>query len=137
MTAQIAAPVPVATAAGLESGAVAPWGEVARWVSAAELFDSPTGFDPVLRDALYRWHEAHLALCCDPFGPFCPASLAYARACAGERDTLRAAAAEAGHAAYQRGDCVDCRSEAHSAGRTRCDTCHARYMRRLIAGEAP
>lgn len=137
MTAQIAAPALVATAAAAHPGVVSPGEGIARWGSAAELFDSPTGFDPVLRDALYRCHEAHDALCCDPFGPFCPASLAYARACAGERDTLRSLTADVRHAAYHRGDCVDCRTEAHSAGRTRCDTCHARYVRRLIAGEAP
>jgi hypothetical protein len=135
VTVQLAAPVVVADAATVGTEVVAPGGGMARWVSAADLFDSPTGFDPLLRDALYQWHEAHDARCCDPFGPFCPASLAYARACAEERDS--AAAAEYRHAAYQGGDCVDCLSAPHSAGRPRCEACHACYMRRLIAGEAP
>lgn len=136
MTAQLAAAVAVREAT-LGTKAPQPGDGMDRWVSATELFDSPTGFDPLLRDAMYQWHEAHDALCCDPLGPFCPESLAYARACVNERATGAAVTAQYRHSAYQRGDCVDCLNVAHSAGRPRCDACQDRYMRRLIAGEAP
>ena len=104
-------------------------------VSAVDIFGGTAGFDPVVRDALYQWHEARDAVCCDPFGPFCAPSVTYARSCARERDALVALEAEQRHAAHQRGDGVECLTEPHSAGRTRCESCHSRYMTRLLAGQ--
>lgn len=33
---------------------------------------------PRFRARIYQWHEHQGADCCDPFGPFCAASIAYA-----------------------------------------------------------
>ena len=38
-----------------------------------------------------------------------------------------AATNTAGNAAYIQGLCIDCRTKRHSAGRPRCEDCHATY----------
>lgn len=43
--------------------------------------------------------------------------------------------ADARHAAYRQGLCVDCKTEPHSAGRPRCTTCHKNLIDRRSQGE--
>lgn len=41
------------------------------------------------------------------------------------------------HAAYRAGQCVDCRAVPYSAGRPRCDDCHAAYTAHLTVQPPP
>jgi hypothetical protein len=41
------------------------------------------------------------------------------------------------HSAYRRGICIDCLTRPHSAGRPRCNECHAVYFAKLTRGEQP
>lgn len=119
-----------ATVQGRARGVHAPSCAGGGEVPAEQLFGGEV-VDGALRDALYQWYEQR-DLTINLFGPFDIEAVRYARRISASSEVD---AAER-HAAHRRGDCVDCLTVPHSAGRPRCRACDSAYRDRLARGTA-